>query len=353
MPMSNEIRQLFLSYLDRQGSLNGVKREGDSIQLSVDPSVQQKLEKAKMENNPFLKEVNSFGVTEQEGEKVGISVKGTIASRNTSTTERRQPASVHDLSGSRYRCEQTNFDTYIPYTQLDAWAGHPKFQSLISQQIAQQEANDRLMIGFNGLKCELKSDRTANPLLQDINIGWLQHIRNHAPQRVMSGITLTSRDEDGKIIKKGDYGNHDSLVYDAVNSLLDPWHQSAQGLIVITGSRLVTQKNFKILNQHSQNNPNNELLAGNELMKLSALGGLPIVKVPYFPEGAMLITTFKNLSVYWQKGKYSRFIKNEPEYNRIATYANSNDGYVVEDFGLSCLIEDINFAGAEDASSGN
>ncbi|MDX7987670.1 phage major capsid protein, P2 family [Xenorhabdus sp. 12] len=347
MSLSNEGRQQYLSYLDQQGKLNGVKREGDSIQLSVDPAVQQRLEKAKMESSPFLKEINSFGVNEQEGEKVGVGIRRTIASRNTSTTERREPVDVHDLKANRYRCEQTNFDTAISYTQIDAWAGHPEFQQLISQQIVQQEANDRLMIGFNGTSVAVKSDREQNPLLQDINIGWLQHLRNAAPHRVMKGITLTSRDEDGKIIKKGQYGNYDAMVYDAVNSLLDPWHQNAPGLIAITGARLTTQKNFKILNQHSQQNPNMELLAGNELMKLSTLGGLPVFRVPFFPDGAIFITTLKNLSLYWQKGKYNRYVKNEPEYNRIATYAQSNDGYAIEDFGLSCLIEDISFAGAE------
>ncbi|MDE9483369.1 P2 family phage major capsid protein [Xenorhabdus bovienii] len=64
-----------------------------------------------------------------------------------------------------------------------------------------------------------------------------------------------------------------------MNTLLDPWHQSAPGLLAITGSRLTTQKNFKILNQHSQHNPNMELLAGNELMKLSTLGGLPVYRI--------------------------------------------------------------------------
>lgn len=347
MSLSNEGRQQYLSYLDQQGKLNGVRREGDSIQLTVTPAVQQRLEKAKMEASPFLKEINSVGVTEQEGEKIGVGINRTIASRNTSTTERREPVSVHDLKANRYRCEQINFDTFVSYTQIDAWNDHPEFQQLISQQIVQQEANDRLMIGFNGTSCALKSDRAKNPLLQDVNIGWLQHMRDNAPERVMKGITITSRDEDGKIIKKGDYGNYDAAVYDAVTSLLEPWHQNAPGLLAITGSRLTTQKNFKILNQHSQNNPNIELLAGNELMKLSTLGGLPTMKVPFFPDGTIWITTFKNLSLYWQKGKYNRYIKNEPEYNRIATYAQSNDGYVIEDYGLSCLIEGISLASAK------
>lgn len=347
MSLTPEANKAYLSYLDNQARLNHAVRDGKSLQFSVDPSVQQKIEKAVMESNPFLKEINSFGVTEQKGSTILIASNQPIASRNTSTTDRREPAQAFGMEENTYACEQTNFDSMIPYTQLDAWAGHPQFQSLINQQIIQREGLDRLMIGFNGVKCAAKSDRQKNPLLQDVNIGWLQLVRERAPQRVMKNITLTSRDEDGKIIKKGRYANIDAVVYDAVNNLIDPWHRNAAGLVAIVGRQLVTQKNFKIINQHSQQNPNMELMAGKELMKLSSVGGIPSVQVPYFPDGAVLITTMKNLSIYWQKGKLNRFIKNEPEYNRIATYAQSNDGYAVEDYGLACLIEGITYAEAE------
>ncbi|MDD9341762.1 MAG: phage major capsid protein, P2 family [Providencia heimbachae] len=344
MGISNEGYAEYLSYLDQQGRLNGVQRQGAAMNFSVNPAIQQKLEKAKMESSPFLSQINSFGVVDQEGDKVSIAIKGPLASTNTSTTDRRNPSHVADEDSSQYRCTQTNWDTAIPYTYLDAWAGHPEIQPMISQLIAQQEANDRLMIGFNGIKRAAKSDKQNNPLLQDVNIGWLQHLRSKAAQRVMSDVSVTSRDEDGKIVEKGTYATLDSMVYDAKTSLLDSWHRNAPGLIAITGSNLFTQKNFKIMNQHSEQNPNMEMLAGNELLSLSSLGGLPVMQVPYFPDGAILLTTFKNLSVYWQKGKYRRVIQDEPQYNRVATYSSGNEGYVIEDYGLSCLIEGIHYA---------
>ena len=42
------------------------------------------------------------------------------------------------------------------------------------------------MIGWHGTSTAPDTDRTANPLLQDVNIGWLQHIRTDAPAQVMS-----------------------------------------------------------------------------------------------------------------------------------------------------------------------
>ena len=36
-----------------------------------------------------------------------------------------------------------------------------------------------------------------------------------------------------------------------------------------------------------------------------------------------------------------RYLKEEPEWNRISNYESSNDAYVVEDYGLGCLLENI------------
>lgn len=344
MSYPDRMNQFYFSYIDAQAKINGVKRYGDALSFSVNPAVQQRLEKAKMESSPFLKEINSFGVTDLEGEKVTVSIRGSIASTNDSTDDRRQPQSVHDESARRYRCEKTNYDTYIPYTYIDTWAGRPEILSLISQLIAEQEASDRLKIGFNGVTRAAKSNRQTNPLLQDVNIGWLQKIRNNAPYRVVKDIEVSSFNQTGKLIKEGRYANLNAVVFDVKNTLLDVWHRQAPGLVAIVGSNLFTRENFKIINTHTQYAPNMDMLAGNELLKLNSLAGLPVVQVPFFPDGTILITTFKNLSVYWQKDRQRRDIKNEPEYNRIATYSSNNEGYEVEDYGLACLIEGIKYA---------
>ncbi|HFS2324132.1 TPA: P2 family phage major capsid protein, partial [Escherichia coli] len=99
--------------------------------------------------------------------------------------KRRNPASVADLDARRYRCEQVNYDTFISYAQIDAWSSQKNFQQLLSAQITRQIALDRIMIGFNGESHALISDRATNPLLQDVNPGWLKHIRDKAATRVV------------------------------------------------------------------------------------------------------------------------------------------------------------------------
>lgn len=44
----------------------------------------------------------------------------------------------------------------------------------IRNAIVKRQALDRIMIGFNGVKRAKTSNRAENPLLQDVNKGWLQ-----------------------------------------------------------------------------------------------------------------------------------------------------------------------------------
>lgn len=87
-------------------------------------------------------------------------------------------------------------------------------------------------------------------------------------------------------------------------------------------------------------------MAGQLIISSRFIGGLQVFLAPFFPKDAMLITSFSNLSIYFQKGSLRRLMKEEPEYNRIATYQSMNDAYVVEDYGKSALIQGIKFADA-------
>lgn len=251
---------------------------------------------------------------------------------------------VVDLKNRKYQCEQVNYDTFISYPQLDAWAAHPDFQSRVSTQIARQVALDRIMIGFNGTSHADESNFSTNKLLQDVNVGWLEHIRTDASERVMNDVTLTSRNMDNTVAHAGKYANADALVQDARSSLLDEWHKEADDLVVIMGRNLFNSLRLPVLNSISGQNPNAELLAGQLILSSRAIGGLDVFLAPFFPDATMLITSFNNLSIYWQKGTMRRLMKDEPEYNRIATYQSINDAYVVEDYGKCAMVTGLKFA---------
>lgn len=326
--MRNDTRKLFNSYLATQAKLNGIAEAVSKF--NVQPSVQQKLETKLQQSSAFLGKINIIGVDELKGEKIGLSITRPVASRtDTSADGTRKTVDPTTLGKEGYECVQVNYDTHIRYAKMDAWAKFKDFQTRISGAIVERCALDRIMIGFNGTSAAVTTNLTNNPLLQDVAKGWLQHIRENAAQRVMSGLTWGHDDADYKTL--------DGLVYDAVQ-LLDPVHQDDPNLVAIVGRDLMHDKLFPLVD--GQDAPT-EQLAADIVISQKRLGGLPAVKVPYFPTGTVLITTLDNLSIYYQNSSRRRHVKDAPERDRVETYESSNDAWVVEDFGLCALIEGI------------
>lgn len=342
--MENTTRQLFDGYIARQAHINGISTAAVATKFAVDPARQQRLEQAAQQDDSFLGKINVFGVTQQIGQKVLIGSKGPMAGVSNDTTSRRNPGSNHTMEPSSYTCRKVNYDYAISYEQLDAWAHMPEFQLLIGRAMTRQMSLDRIMIGFNGVKYSDPSDRAANPLLQDCGIGWLEKIRKEASHRVISNVTITSRDEDNRVVAKGTYGNLGAAVYDAKNSLMDEWHKRNPDNVVILAGDLLTSSSFSAINALSQTNPNTEMLAGQLIVAQERVGNMMTFIAPYFPANGVLITSFKNLSLYYQRGGLRRTIKEEPEYNRVATYQSSNDDFVIEDYGNVAFIDGIQFA---------
>lgn len=331
--MRNETRKLFEEYVSRIGSLNGI---GDANKkFTVEPSVQQTLESKIQESSEFLGKINVVGVRDQTGEKIGLGVSGPIASRTNVADKARNPKDVSAVDGDDYMCKLTEFDTGISYAKLDQWAKFPDFQARLRDAIINQQALDRIMVGFNGTSAAAQTDRTANPLLQDVNIGWLEKYRTKAASRVLKGGSVANKVRVGK---NGDYANLDALVYDAVNELIDPWFRENTDLVAILGRKLLSDKYFPLINSDL---PPTEQKAADLIISQKRIGGLGAVRVPFVPDGKILITSLENLSLYWQEQGRRRHIKEEPERNRIANYESSNDAYVVEDYGFGCLIENI------------
>jgi P2 family phage major capsid protein len=240
--MKKETRLAYHAYIQRLAQLNEVSQAHETF--NVVPSVQQKLEGKIQESSSFLSKINLIGVTEQEGEKLGLSISSPIASRTDTNRADRQTRDLSTLDSQRYRCEKTNFDTHIGYAKLDAWAKFPDFQQRIANQILIRQGLDRMVIGFHGVSIATDTDLDKNPMLEDVNKGWLQHYREQAPQRVMG---------EGKEANQvllgtgGDYANLDALVFDAIN-LLDPWYRKDTGLVAITGRQLLSDKYFPMVN---------------------------------------------------------------------------------------------------------
>lgn len=350
--MKNKTRLLYSSMLNHIGELNGV--EDATKTFSVDPTIAQTLETKIQESSEFLGKINIFLVSELEGETVGINSSGPIASRTNVTTTDRETRDPTGLEARRYRCEDTDYNTHITWAKLDMWAKFPDFETRVRDVIVKQQGLDRIMIGFNGNRVAVTTDLAANPKLQDVNCGWLHSLRLEAPERVMgSEVTAqpANKTQAGTVVAHPilvgpgqEYRNIDALVYDAI-TLLDPWHQDRTDLVVICGRKLLHDKYFPVINH---DNKPTETLAADIVVSQKRIGGLPAVRVPSFPDNALFVTTLENLSIYVQEESRRRKVEENAKRKRIEDYQSSNDDYVIEDYGLAALVENITVLAEED-----
>jgi len=256
-------------------------------------------------------------------------------------------------------CTQTNYDWSVRYAKLDAWRHKENFELILRNAILKQQARDRIMIGWNGTSIAATTNRVANPLLQDVNEGWLHKIRTRAPAQVFDDGNLTVLSNganngaldaiyvgagtlyDGTNATTGevDYASIDALVLDA-KRLLPEWHRGDTELVVVVGHDLVDDKYFQIA--QGAGTTATEVEATDRIIRSSKqMGGLPAVRVPFFPADALLITRLDNLSIYVQEGTRRRRLEDEPKKDRIANYESVNEDYVVEDLDLVALVENI------------
>ncbi|EKQ6730609.1 phage major capsid protein, P2 family [Escherichia coli] len=343
--MRKETRFQFNKYLNRLAELNGVSVDDLGKKFSVEPSVTQTLFDKIQQSSSFLQKINMVVVKELTEEKIGVDVTGTIASTaDTSNGVERQTADFAKLDSYRYFCHPVNFDFHLKYNKLDLWARFQDFQTRIRDAIIKRQALDYITIGFNGVSRAATSNRQANPLLQDVAVGWLQKYRNDAPERVMDNVT----DDGGAIIsetikigpksKGGHYANLDALVMDAHESLIGEVHRENPEMVVICGRRILTDKYFPMINKFQANS---EQLAGELIISQKTIGQLQAVRAPFFPANSIFITTLDNISIYLFEDGHRRHIVENPKLDQVENYEQVKVDFVIEDYEAGCLIENI------------
>lgn len=311
--------------------------------FTIAPSAQVTIAKRQQESVEFLSKINMVDVTEKSGQKLGINSDKPIASTTDTSLADRTPTFFDNELINEYNCTQTNFDTCIPYSKLDTYASQPNFKDLLDSAIIHRQGLDRIMIGFNGVTRAATSDRTANPLLQDVNKGWLQKIREQNPGNCLKEIYPGSnaiKVGSGTSITEG-YVNVDALVIDLLKHLMPVEFQDDPNLVVILGRQNISDKYLKLMNEYGE--IPSELLSLNTVLMNKRIGGLPAVSVPFFPVNALLITRLDNLSIYYQLGSHRKAAIENAKRDSVELYESVNESYVVETLEAAVMAENIVF----------
>jgi len=309
--------------------------EQPSRQFSVEPSVAQELNDAITAKADFLERINVVPVSEIKGEKVFIGVNGPVTGRtNTKTTDREaKDASV--LDNTLYELVDTQSDVGLPYAKIDAWAKFPDFKDRYSGAVQKRIAQDRIMIGFHGTHAAIQTDIQAFPKLQDVNKGWLQQAREQIPAQVL---------KEGKTAGKvtlgagGDYANLDALVHDT-KQMVDEVLREDGDLIAIIGSDLLAADKAKLYTKQGDTPTEKERIEDAQV--IATYGGLAAFSVPNFPVNAVLVTSWDNLSIYFQDTSWRRQTIENPKRSRVEDYNSRNEGYVIEQLEKFALTENV------------
>ncbi|MEB2622077.1 phage major capsid protein, P2 family [Pseudomonas sp. YuFO8] len=311
----------------------GVERA--SRMFSVEPTIAQELNDAITAKADFLERINVIPVSEIKGEKVFIGVNGPVTGRaNTKTTDRvAKDASA--LENTTYELADTQSDVGLPYAKIDAWAKFPDFQDRYSAAVQKRIAQDRIVIGFHGTSAATQTDLAANPKLQDVNKGWLQQLREQAPQQVLNeGATA------GKVTlgAGGDYANLDALVHDT-KQMVDEILREDGDLVAIIGTDLLAADKAKLYTKQGDTPSEKERIENAQV--ISTYGGLPAFSVPNFPVNAVLVTSWDNLSIYYQDSSWRKQTVDNPKRSRVEDYNSRNEGYVIEQLEKIALTENV------------
>ncbi|UKI31408.1 MAG: phage major capsid protein, P2 family [Lentisphaeria bacterium] len=235
-----------------------------------------------------------INVTDTKGDIVTPHAPTSIAGRTDtgSGTKERVAQVVGNKTARTYETAQTNYDIALRYSDVDAWRRFSDYDSRILSMIYHRMGLDQLLIGWYGKACAKDTDRETNPLLQDVNFGWMYDLYTNKPEnwiKADSGQKL-------KLGAGGDWNNLDQLAYELLS--LIPEENRTGNEMVLVGRRIVAWESGKIFEAHGQ--------TPSEKTKFSLLsktyGGLPATSPACFPDTGVMVTDPANLQIYIQEG---------------------------------------------------
>ena len=333
--MKKRTSQLFVAVLAGMATNYGVASMSE--QFNVEPTIEQKLYDGVYESAEFLQMINTAFVDDIVGQSVIMSVNGGVTGRagvENDDSKERQTRDVSGLKAREYRCEPVECDVHITWQKMDQWSKFPDFANRYRNHVKQAIALDIIKICWKGTTAAAATNLATYPMLEDVNIGWLQHVRNDAPERAISeGATAG----EIRIGAGGDYENLDQAVHDLIQAI--PQHKRV-GLVAIIGDELLAHDKNKLYAKQAHTPSEKTKIELQQVIE--TYGGLPTYKVPFFPERGIVVTSFDNLSHYVQEGSTRTHVEDNHKKKRVEDFQSRNDCYYVEDLEKIAFFESAN-----------
>jgi len=306
-------------------------------QFNVDPTIEQKLYDEVYESAELLQMINTVPVDDLVGQSVMMTQTGSVTGRagvETDDSQERNTTDVSNLTDREYRCYPVECDVHLPWPTMDAWSKFPDFHKKYRAHVKKAIALDMIKVGWNGTHAAPKTNRTTHPMLQDVNIGWLQLLRRDNSANV---ITAGEHADEIRIGEGGDYENLDQAINDAKSGI--PLHLR-EGLVAIVGEELLAEDKNKLYAKQAHTPSEKTKIEMKQVIE--TYGGLPTYEITFFPPRGILITSFENLSWYYQNGSTRTSVIDNVKKKRVEDYQSRNDCYYIEDLDKAIYLESDN-----------
>lgn len=311
----------------------GYSTEDTAHFFEVAPVMETKLRKAILGSSDILSKINMFDVQQISGRAVTLGSDKLATGRKSGG---RFSGRGIDLDEDKYELKVTDSVIDVGWELLAAWINsgtQGEFNNKLNSHTNEQFASDIVRVGWNGTHAAKNTDPDAFPNGEDINEGWHARVMRLAPDQIVTagenGITIYfdpdgEKDANGKL--KAHYKTLDAMASDLINNHMPERFHNASDLVVLVGRDLVSAAQYKLFTEADKPSEHNEA----QLLSKS-IAGRPAYVPAYFPGNRMVITSFKNLSVYTQKGSRRRKIKDNDDKACLESFYWRMEGYMVED----------------------
>jgi P2 family phage major capsid protein len=330
--MKEGTKKKFLAFCVEMANAFGTASVAEAF--NVTPTVAQTLQDKIVEQDTFLAKINIFPVSEIKGQKVLGAVAGVMGKRTNTDAADRVPQEVLALGSKDYELFKTEFDTLLRYATVDAWAKFPDFQNRYAGYVRKAIAMARVRTGWYGTSAAAVTNKVTNPNGEDVNKGWFQLMREYqaGAHWMLQGATASQI----RIGAGGDFPNLDAAVHDC-RQMLDPIYRERGDLVVFIGSDLLAADKAALYEAQGSTPSEKERIANEKVTR--TYGGLPVATPSGFPGRGLFITTYDNLSWYYQDTSVRRQVMDNPKRDRVEDFTSTNEGYVVENEELAAGFE--------------
>ncbi len=336
--LTKETREGLKAFAANKAELNGLSTdhvfEGGTI--NVKPDVERNWQSSVADASWFLKRITTSSSDSPIVENLTFSGADMLSTRtDTRNGKERSPLEYGKVSGVEFRCVKTNFDVGIPYDDLNHWNARNRAQFLltINKHLAALKANNVVMIGWHGEKAEKDTNPVDNPLGQDVNIGWIQQVKdNRADKVIETAITIG---------EGGDYNSLDAFAVAAKAQF--PLHLR-EGLVCLASEELVDIRTMSLIDR-STTSEIEKTSAANAVALLA--NKMEVLTPPYFPENTIIITPLKNLVWNMQRGATRESFEQNDRGDRYESFHQAAECYGIGDFDRILVYTNVTAAGEE------